>query len=715
MTTRRRPEDPEKGARRALADAEKAARARPEDSALQLHVADCSLRLGEVLQQRAADEAARRCFERARRIAETEHEAAISRGEDHSGHPARSLLASAWIATGTVLQHLGSFADSAKAFRTAIDKLGPLEPNAPRDERERAERVGQAHGSLAVALDEAGESDEAFGHYRLSLGIAEAVHAAFPDDPRALAALALAHNGIAHHYGETDRFVDAGLHHDASRRLNERLLEQRPNDEHAAFCLATDFENLCDLAWRRTEFEDALAHGRRALEIRAALCDRFGTDAAAEWLEQLADSHRDVAELLQELERGSEAIRHHRAAHRLAERLRATWPEAEEYQFRVADSLLLLGDALEQERRTEEALDAYRAARRADQELIDGAPDELRYHANAAQCEMRTALLLLRAGREAEAQRAIEAGLGLLETQLARHADDRGLTLDLSRFHADVAGTWLNLAEREAAEHHLRASLKIDRRLLQQDPHDEATLAHLAITYDTLAALREEAGDYETARKFCTLAVRAEEALIATDPESSEYQVRLVQAILNLAGVLHAMDLDDDAQREVQRAEKHCVRLQRLLPDDPEVRGLSGQLARIRGSTLRDRDDLDGARRALDEAVATFDDLRSRRARVTNLDNHFADALEARLELAVTAAEVAPRAEGDRLDALVERAIAVRRELAASRNGDVLAWHDLARVLELGSDALEVEGNYEQAASLRREAEELNERYGRDP
>ena len=65
-------------------------------------------------------------------------------------------------------------------------------------------------------------------------------------------------------------------------------------------------------------------------------------------------------------------------------------------------------------------------------------------------------------------------------------------------------------------------------------------------------------------------------------------------------------------------------------------------------------------------------------------------------------------------DGWTTRLVDLRRELTATRPADVLAWRDLARVLDLRTEGLEAVGRFEQAHSLREEAEELHLRYGRD-
>ena len=724
MTARRRHDDPEARARRTLADAEERASADPANGALQLRVAECSLRLGDVLQQQELDPAARRCFDRARRIAETE----ARRQTTDAAHlaEARRLWADALLASGTNLQVVHEYPAAADAFRQCLELLGPLPKDDAVADRALAERVAQAHGNLAVSLDESDQSEDAFGHYRISLGIGEAIHSTY-GDARSDHQLALAHNGIAHHYSETDRLVDAAFHHQQSLEINERLLRQEPSNDHLQYCLATDHENLFDLAWRRAERDKALTHARRALELRAALCDAHGAGAPAEWLQQLAESHRDLAELLQDFGRHDEAIRHHRAVMRLAQRLRATWPEEEDYLFRVADSLLTLGYALEEDGQLEPALASYRSAQDAHRELVDASPNDPRWHANAAQSELCLALVLLRLQRDEEAQRHIDSGLAMLDKQIAAAPPEHTTQLllhDMSRFHSELAMAWLNRGIRQSAEHHLRASLRLDRKLLQQAPQDEHTIGHLAITYDNLAAIREEAGDFDGAAKFCILAVRAEESLVARDPESSEYQLRLAQALLNQASVFRSLEQPEASSATLRKAARVQLRLQRLLPDQVEVSALGGQIKRTQGILARDKGDIPTARRLLDQALAVFEELygnRSNGGSPTNIENHLADSLEARLELTVdgSSAGSAPAAPPDpasaaEFDDVLRRAVALRRQLAEARGSDVLAWRDLARLFELGADGHEAFGRYEAALDFRRSADEIYMRFGRD-
>ncbi|MDA0935043.1 MAG: hypothetical protein O3C51_16460 [Planctomycetota bacterium] len=633
--------------------------------------------------------------------------------------------------------------DVLACHRRTVDLLEPLVRHGDADP-DLWIRLGHAHARLAATLDDAREHDEAFGHYRASLACAERVAAghvppgllpagvlSVPAAPaateaapaatdaasppgsrshvlRAQSALALAHNAMGHHYGERGQLDDSIVHHEHSRAINEALSRQAPRDAHWKSCLATDHENLCDAHARIGDPKAALLHAREATRIRKSLCLR--RDATVEQRSQLADSHRDVAELSLETGDPDTGFAQYRTMLRILGELSEEHPDDEDFLFRLADGQLVLGYALEQRARPEDALATYRGALATDRRLMDLQPGEPRWQANAAHCHLCAALVLLALDRHEEAQDHVGKGLEILENAVERHPRDRGLLADLSHFHNDLGAAFARFDDTDSAILHYAASEVADTQLVQFDEGDHDALANLAVTYDSLAALHERTGDLGSASRYGDLAVRAEERLCEMDPESVDYQSRLVQALLNLAHTDVEREDAERAIRSLKRAERVIVRLGRLVPRDDQVALLGAQVDRALGEALRDTGDAAGAERYLRGAVERLE------SRISPDEDEAetwavprAECLEALGEFLLDAG---------RFEEALERltpAIALRRAVIEHVPEDAHASRELARTLESMAEALDGTGQQDAALRARNEAHRLTDRFGEAP
>ena len=592
--------------------------------------------------------------------------------------------------------------DADVAVRAAVAALQPALERAP-ESAEVLSRLAALHGQIAVSLDDGGEADEAFGHYRAALHFAERLHALDPADRSGRSALALAHNAFGHHYAETERMHDAEQHHEASRRLNQSLVDEHPGDQYLRYCLATDHENLCDLHHRAGDREAALQHAAACAALRERLAAR--ADCPPEWRSQYADALRDVAELSMEAGKADEAIDNYREMLRVLRALAGSFSEHTDYLFRLADGYLVLGYALEDLGRLDAALQVYRDALDTDQRLVDRNPDDPRWHANTAHCHLCAALVLLQLGRDPEANEHVDEGLAILLDQLRAHPTDLPLLHDLSSFHEELATTFHRREELETAIAHYRKSQVADEKIVALEADDQQALANLAVTYDSLAALHERIGDLDEATRYGELAIRTEERLVKLDPESVEYQTRLVQALLNLAHTQVEQTGPDQALPALKRAESISARLARLVPADEKVRALGGQVDRVLGEARRESGDVDGAEEAL---------LRS----VHRLTGLVAEAVEPREWYALQAESLEALAElrldmGRPHEALRDLEVAVaRRAHLADRNPEATSAREFARTLDTWAEALEATGDLERAQDARARAAELLDRYG---
>ncbi|MGE0144717.1 MAG: hypothetical protein AB7I19_14405 [Planctomycetota bacterium] len=609
---------------------------------------------------------------------------------------------------GTIPDHLPPEPEEiTEAWQAAIASLEPLLPRTGEDEATICERLTALHGRLAVFLDDHEHGPEAFGHYRAALMYAEKVVRQRPRDPRAKANLALSHNAIGHHYAAAEQLEDSIRHHGASRALNEWLVRHDPKDPHWRHCLGIDLENLCDAFVRANDRTRALEFAQACVRTREVLCAR--PDATVERRNQLADAHRDVAELSMDLNDPETALTHFRAMLGILGEVAAERPNDLDLCFRLADGQLVLGYALEDQRRLKEALAVYRSALETDGRLIALDPAEPRWKANAAHCHLCVALVLLALDSDDEAEREARAGLEMLGRELRRRPKDRGLLGDLAAFHTELAAAYADRNEPQRAIEQHRAALALDERLSELDRDDRDAIAALAATHDSLAALYERGGEFERAIEHGRIALGMEERLSATDPESVEYRTRVANARLNLASSLMQNGTPHLAHDELIAAKEHIARTARLVPKDPGVRSLAAQIDRALGDTLREVGEHQAAEKHMRRALEGISELIESASDPAPYFLPETECLEALGELQLELGRPNEARE------FLTRALRRRRRLASESPDDQHAQRELAHTLESLAESCEAMGELDIANGHRAEAARLIDRFGEGP
>ncbi|MBK8976865.1 MAG: hypothetical protein IPM29_13180 [Planctomycetes bacterium] len=722
----RREDDPH----RDLRAAQEAAARRPHDAATQRQLAEAWMAVSQSLLGEGrfaeADAAAGHAIAAADRHAEQAGPPPPDDppGERNAARQVALLRASALVQRGTTLLEVFAAAtddarrdpdripdhlppdpgDAVRVLTQAADLLTPLVERDHGD-FETAALLSSTHGSLAVALESDGRVDDAFPHLRAALAFAERVARARPDDLRAISTLALANNTLGHHYATTDRLQDAWAHHQESLRLNGELVRLDGDDPYWQYCLATDHENLCDLADRLGRSELALEHARQCAAMRARVT--AGRDVPREWRVQHADALRDVAEMALDAGLVDEGLASYGTMREVLGELVAEFGD-EDSLFRFADGLLVYGYALEEQHRWDDALDAFLRALQTDERLIASRPEETRWHANAAHCHLCAALVLLEKDDPQRADLHAQAGLAILQKQLETHPDDPGLLRDLSHFHTELAAVYGRLEDLPESIRHYAAAERVDSRLVQQDDADHESVASLAFVYDSLAGAHERLGDFSEAARYGELAIRTEERLVALDPESVPYQTRLVQALLNLANTHLGDGAPDASMRALKRASTLAARLARLVPKDEEVAALGAQIERAIGETYRDLGDRAEAEACLIRSTTRLAALVARSSEPLAWYSAQAESLEALGELRLDLDRPA-----DAIDSL-RLALERRLALASAEPLDAAAGRELGRTHETLAEALEAVGDFGGANQHRAQAARLFERYGDD-
>jgi serine/threonine protein kinase len=410
----------------------------------------------------------------------------LRRGND----PAlRRELADTHVRMARLSMSLGSRSDARDAFQNAIKLYGELRQADP-DKLEIQSKLGDALNGIAILEN---STDAALTRFREA-------HTAYldflkthPQDPLLRAGLAVTLSNMGLACQRTGRHAEAADCFREALALQEKLLEEKPNQEGLQADLASTLVNYSVLRNREPEGrEDALRASRRVLDLRAGLAGKNPRNPQRQ--ADLATAHQHLGILLGEAGRRGEALEEFQQAHRIREKLAGENPLVPRYQADLASSCTDLGFNHSSQNRKEQALVYYQKARDIQEKLFRLDP--------AAPIPRREfALSCFRIGtvqgalkRRTEEYQALKQAR---ELQEALVKSDPG-TLDYRR---DLARTLNNLGWNRLAQNHadealplLRESIGHVRLALDRAPQVAAYRETLSTNYGSLAEVELRLG-----------------------------------------------------------------------------------------------------------------------------------------------------------------------------------------------------------------------------
>ncbi len=276
------------------------------------------------------------------------------RGDDPT---IRAGLAAAHLRVGKILHELGQWDEAKAAFRQAGDLYRAVVDRAP-DDRE-------LRGGLAVALDGAGESDEA-------IAIWERLVRDDPDPARSQRKLADAYNNRAIQETRDDRKLEWHL---KALPLREALVHRDPADPGAQLDLGGTLNNLGVVLQGQAPFAEALAMYERAAEHARLAFEAAPRDIRAGRF--LAISLANMGGIRWNFGEREASLRHFRESNDIIRQLAAENPSVPGLQSYLYQRSHELGKYLRQLGRDDEAARTMRQARAAMERLPTRTAEDL--------------------------------------------------------------------------------------------------------------------------------------------------------------------------------------------------------------------------------------------------------------------------------------------------------------------------------------------------
>ncbi len=336
---------------------------------------------------------------------------------------------------------------------------------------------------------------------------------------------------------------------------------------------------------------------REALEGYRRFLAQKGDDPLLRY--ETAQAYRrvgDVEQKLGDLGPAEEAYRH---AIALLNALDLEFQGNLDYRQELAESMLRMGWLHFKLGRLREAEDAGRDALR----IREGVEASAEQDQGLADCYRFMGLVLRSTGKPEAAEHAYRRALDLLDACVARSPSSEEARHDAAQARNNFAIVLKGRGRAREAEALYREALSTLTRLLSDSPARAEYQQTVGSTHNNLGILLEEAGRLEEAEAAYRDALTLRQDLARNFPKVTAYRFELARTQNDLGVLLTKTGRASDAEKMY----RDSLALRRKLVDDlPSVPEYQSDLARSYlnvANRLLDRNELDEARRHLDEAI----------------------------------------------------------------------------------------------------------------
>jgi tetratricopeptide (TPR) repeat protein/tRNA A-37 threonylcarbamoyl transferase component Bud32 len=356
--------------------------------------------------------------------------------------------------------------------------------------------------------------------------------------------------------GLAQAHVGVGL---ANRKLGQHAAAAAALDEGIAILdkLAADFPDVVEypyeraLAWARlgeihyvsAAMGPAEKAYTRARELFQTLTPAFPPRSQCH--EALADVQHDLATVLDDSGRSSEAIALYRQTLKLRQELVDQEPTASRRRHGLALTSHNLGVLLEATNDAAAAEKLWQRAVELHEQLVAEFPTVSDYRRELARDLTSLANLLRKSGRRAPAEAAYRRALVLRQRLAADFPDVPAYRQELAYTHNGL-GLLYGANQRPAAEAAHGEALRLRQQLVKQHPTIPAYQSELASTLNNLALLKSMQGTLTEVRDLLREAVRHQRVAFQANPGNPTYRQFLLTQLDNLT--LASLDLSEHAE-----------------------------------------------------------------------------------------------------------------------------------------------------------------------
>jgi serine/threonine protein kinase/tetratricopeptide (TPR) repeat protein len=396
-----------------------------------------------------------------------------------------------------------------------------------------------------------------------------------PGDAEREAAMGLAYFRLASLRVDMGQRTAAAQDYARVRDIFARLADEHPDVPDYRSHLAESHTRLGEMCFpdRETEavaeFRTAIKFHRTAIKLQQRLADE--RPDIPDYRQRLAGSHQGLGEVLQSQSKRVEAEAHYRLAIEGFRRLADEHPDVPMYRSRLARSRTSLANLLFNHGKKAEAEAECRAALKEQQRLTNEDPNVPMYRFELAENRKSLGEMRSDAGMSSEAQAEYRAAIKEYRRLADEHPNVPDYRIGLGCCHHQLGMELAAMGKQTEAECELRAAIR-EQRLVQEHPPDAENRDHLAVDHQVLGHLLADWGRREEAEAEYRAALKFGQRLTDDHPNVSKYRDFLAGARFEFGDLLVHQGKWMEAEREYRAALKEYERLAEQHANDPKYR-----------------------------------------------------------------------------------------------------------------------------------------------
>ena len=296
---------------------------------------------------------------------------------------------------------LGLQNEAEQSYRKAIALI-----ERSGDDPEVRRSLGVAWNNLGRLLSDAGRHDEAEQAYRTAIRLQETLINQRPNEHKYQQSLSVCWNSLGNLYKHTGRYEQAESAYEQALTLADALVREEPDNADYARRLAESSHNLGNLMRDTGRPAEAIPVYRQAL---AALDGRLESASSREQVPLrliLGDAWNSLGASLWDSRRLEEAEEAFRKAVPFAEKLVANFPRFPDYRDLLAMRLSNLGSVLHEQKRFDECEEPLRRSVEIRGKLVAEFPDLPMFRFGLAGAQMNIGVIYEDAKRFVEAEQS---------------------------------------------------------------------------------------------------------------------------------------------------------------------------------------------------------------------------------------------------------------------------------------------------------------------
>jgi tetratricopeptide (TPR) repeat protein len=372
--------------------------------------------------------------------------------------------------------------------------------------------AGASDGSLIAGR---GKPDEAATEWRKALAVKEKLAVEFPTEAQHHREMAGILNNLANLPLVLGDSSDAQALFEKAISHQEKALALEPHNPTSRAFLSYHHDNLATVLDEKGRWTEALEHSRTAALGLERLVDDFPT--VLQYRRRLGFMLMDLGNRFDYLGRLDDAIATHEKALRVQEKLAADFPDQPEYVCQVGGSLDNLATAVWRTGQRTEAIRYFKEAIQRGKKVLERDPQNEMARRFQAEHHAKLGILLTEIGRRTEAETHQNEALALRIKLLADFAADPEYPLILALSHS-TRGLWLaDLGQWDEAELEHRKAL--NRRLngVKLAPMRSDRQIELAVSNVSLGNLTRDRGEPQQSLDWYSKAITAMGAMHARE------------------------------------------------------------------------------------------------------------------------------------------------------------------------------------------------------